>query len=122
MATTTLHPVQIAKRLVAADGYLELGMPAQALERLQPLSTEGPFGGLVSYMRGQALKAQANFPAAASALETAAQELPEPIAKQIWFELSECYRRAGFTTHAVNSLGSARGASSTPAPGAGEKL
>lgn len=116
------HPVQIAKRLVAADGYLEMGMPAQALERLQPLSTEGPFGGLVAYMRTHALRTPEGSPAASSALEAAAKELPEPYAKAIWFELSECYRRAGFTTHAVNSLGSARGASSTPAPGAGEKL
>ncbi len=118
----TFQTVQIAKRLVEADGYLELGMPAQALERLQPLSTDGPFGSLVSYMRGHALQIEERFEAAASYLEAAAKELPEPLAKQIWLELSECYRRAGFISHAVNSLGSARGASSTPAPGAGEKL
>ncbi len=114
---TPLHPVQVAKRLVEADGYLELGLSQLALERLSPLAGDGPFSALTAYMRGMALQVDEHFQDAASALESAGHELPEPLSRQIHLELSECYRRAGFFTQAVNSLGSARGAqASTPAP------
>lgn len=110
---TPLHPVQVAKRLVEADGYLELGLSQHALERLSPLAGDGPFSTLTAYMRGRALHTEEPYQDAASALNLASRNLPEALSRQLFLELSECYRRAGIFGQAVNSLGSARGAKPT---------
>lgn len=109
-----LHPVQIAKRLVEADGYLELDMPEHALERLEPVQNAGQFEGIAQFLRGHALQSQEKYVDAATALSVAAELMPEPVSRQVWLELSECYRRAGITEGAVNSLGRARGAQLNP--------
>lgn len=107
---TQLHPIQIAKRLVEADGYLELGLPAQALARLATLPVGGQFEAAAQFLRGRALLAQQRYADAVIPLATAAQLLPGPLDRSVWLQLSECYRRVGSSVDAVNSLGLARGA------------
>jgi tetratricopeptide (TPR) repeat protein len=109
-----LHPVQIAKRLVEAVGYLELGMPQHALARLESLVNTGQFEAAAQFLRGQALQAQNRFDEAVGPLTLAAEMLPSPLNRTVLLELSACYRRAGCTSQAVNMLGHARGASLAP--------
>ncbi len=105
-----LQPVQIAKRLVQADGYLELGMPEQALQRLADVENAGPFEALAQFLRGHALHTQQRYIDAATALSAAARLMPSPMNRRVWLQLSDCYRQAGYSDSAINSLARARGA------------
>ena len=79
---TPLRPIQVAKRLVEADGYLELGLPHLALERLSPLAGDDPYSTLTAYMRGRALRIEACGPES-TAVGEFAQELPESLSRQL---------------------------------------
>lgn len=114
---TNLHPIQIAKRLVAADGYLELGLPVAALRALEGIEDAGQFEAAAQFLRGRAFCAQAQFQQAADSFAAAARLLPSPFNRHLWIQMSECYRRAGWTTQAVNTLACARGAKLEPEAG-----
>jgi tetratricopeptide (TPR) repeat protein len=105
--------VRITKRLRSAIGYYELGMFQQAiasLDHLDELGELGPFKLAAEMVRAEALKAQKQYSGAAVALETAARMLPAPHDQSVWLALSMCYRQAGDTERAINSMGCARGA------------
>ena len=61
-------------------------------------------------LRGEALRMQHRYDAAASALRTAAQKFPAPYDRPAWLALSQCYRQVGDMNRAIQSLARARGA------------
>ena len=101
---------RIAKRLVEATGYLELGMPEHALGRLEGLGDLGPMAAEVDLLRGEALRCQHRFEDAAHSFQQAARKFPSPQKRAAWLALSRCYRQAGDTDRAIQSLANARGA------------
>lgn len=110
------HPVQIARRIVEASGYLELGMTAQALRVLEPLPIEGPLAAPVLYLRGQAFRFEQRFDEALAPLTAAAEQFPAPADRHVWMVLSHCHFKSGNTADAVDSLAHARGAFVKPGP------
>ena len=90
----TISP-RIVRQLTAADGYLELGMPAHALNELETIGDAGPLTPAVDFMTGLALKEQGQYGEAIVALQKAAIEIPVPHNRDVWLSLGECYRAAG---------------------------
>ncbi len=102
--------VRILRRLSEAKGYLELGMTRHALGRLEGIRDWGPFTVAAEMLRGEAARREHRFAAAADSFETAARMLHTPHDKPVWLTLSMCYRQAGDTDRAIESLAHARGA------------
>ncbi len=50
------QPIQIAKRIIEAEGYLELGMPHGALERIRCIDDAGQFGPAHAFLLEQATR------------------------------------------------------------------
>lgn len=83
------------RRLLSADGYLDLGMPERAVEELQKIEDAGPLEGPVQLMHGIALKQVSNHRDAITHLEKAARIMPSPIRRFAWRELVDAYRAVG---------------------------
>ena len=101
------------RRLIAAEGYLELGLPRYALEELDAIEDAGPLAPPMHYMRGEALRAQQKYEDAIHPLQTAAKLIPAPHNKQAWLALSDCLRHRGqeAMADAAESLANASGQS-----------
>lgn len=99
-------PVGIAKRLVAAEGYLELGLPHRALSELDGLEAAGVLEAPLLFLRGTAYKHQSRFDEAIELLRKAAAAIPAPFNKAAWLSVCECYRSRGdaVTAELVESL------------------
>lgn len=91
---TSVSP-RILRRLTAAEGYLDLEMPRQALAELDSLDDYGPFEAAMFFLRGQALKAEQRFDEAIAPLQRAAELIPAPHNRAAWISLSECFREQG---------------------------
>jgi predicted Zn-dependent protease len=83
------------RRLLSADGYLDLGLPERAVAELEKIDDAGPLEGPVQLMYGIALKQISNHPDAIIHLEKAARIMPSPIRRFAWRELVESYRAVG---------------------------
>ncbi len=81
--------------LVAADGYLDLDMPEQALRELQSIDDAGFYEAPRQFLIGRAMKMQFRFDEAIQPLEKAARKMPSPFRRAAWAELVECYRSLG---------------------------
>jgi len=104
---------RVTKRLRAAVGYYELGMSrhaVQCLDSVLQLGEIGPFRVAEEILRAQFLKSEADYGAAAKALENAARMTPTRDNQALWAAVSACYRDAGDIGRAVNSMAYARGA------------
>ena len=86
---------KVFRRLVAAEGYLELGLPQRALDELDAIEDAGPLAPPMHYMRGEALRAQRRYEDAIQPLQAAAQLIPAPHNKQAWLALGDCLRHRG---------------------------
>jgi predicted Zn-dependent protease len=86
---------KIVRRLLSADGYLDLGMPQRAIEELDKIADAGPLEGPIKLMHGIALKQVGNFTDAITHLEKAARVMPTPIRRFAWRELVDAYRAVG---------------------------
>ena len=86
---------KIVRRLLSADGYLDLGMPDRAVEELAKIDNAGPLEGPVQLMHGIALKQINNNRDAIPHLERAARIMPSPIRRFAWRELVDAYRAVG---------------------------
>lgn len=91
---TTLTPKTV-RRLLAADGFLDLNLPAEAISELHRISDAGPLEGPRQLLLGIALKADGRTEDAIRSLERAARIMPAPIRRFAWRELVECYRAVG---------------------------
>jgi tetratricopeptide (TPR) repeat protein len=94
-AVKVMLPVKTVKRLFAAEGYLELGMPEHALEELAAIEDAAPIEASIEYLTGEAFRQQERYDDAVEALERAAQLIPEPYNKVVWESLSDCFRKNG---------------------------
>ena len=83
------------RRLVAADGYLELSLPHRAVVELEKVDSAGPLEGPRQLLMGLAKKRSGNSEAAISHLENAARLMPKPARSFAWSELASCYRCIG---------------------------
>ena len=92
---------RIVRKLSAADGYLELGMPDYALSELNSIEGAGPLQPAVEFMTGLALKDQHRYEEAIDPLQRAAVEIPAPHNRDAWMSLGECYRMSGLPELAV---------------------
>ncbi len=106
----TRQLLRIAKRVQEAVGYVELGMPQHAIDRLEGLKELGPFEAEVQLVRGEAYRTLERYDEAAVALKAAATKFPSPFDKPAWFALSMCYSQAGNKSEAARMLARARGA------------
>lgn len=86
---------KIVRRLLSADGYLDLGMPERAIEELARIEDAGPLEGPVQLLHGIALKQTNNNRDAIPHLERAARIMPSPIRRFAWRELVDAYRAVG---------------------------
>jgi len=83
------------RRLLAADGYLDLGMPQQAVGELEKIEDPGVLEGPCELLHGMALKQLDDHPEAIRHLERAARIMPAPVRKFAWRELAESYDAVG---------------------------
>lgn len=93
--TTPFNPHRVVKRLAAAEGYLEIGMPTYAIAELNRVAEAGPFEPIVQLFRGEALQAQEKFADAIAPLNRAAEMFPSPFNQRALMALSNCYRHQG---------------------------
>ena len=89
------NPTRVVRRLAAAEGYLEIGLPTYALGELNRVRVAGPFEPIVQLFRGEALQAQAKFADAIAPLNRAAEMFPAPFNQRALMALSNCYRHEG---------------------------
>jgi len=110
MEPTQACQIRAQKRLMAAEGYLELGLPTHALECLEGLGALGPLEPIAQMLRGKALWLQRRYTDAARSLRAAAETIHAPHDRPAWLALSLYYRHAGKMAQAIDSLARARGA------------
>ncbi len=88
-------PKKMIRRLAAAEGFLELDLPRYALEELDAIDDANRLEGPMMYLRGEALKALAQYDNAIEPLSRAAELFPPQLSKFAWMSLSDCYRETG---------------------------
>lgn len=86
---------RIARSLTAAEGYLELGMPKQALAELETIQDAGPFRVPHIWLTGEALKADGRFEDAIEPLQSVTHLLPQLVRPRALQSLNECLEKAG---------------------------
>lgn len=83
------------RKLTAAEGYLELGLPKLALEELAAIGDPGEYQIPVLWMTGEALKADGQFDEAVAPLKLVAESVEGPIRAKAWESLSDCLEKTG---------------------------
>ena len=91
-----------------AEGYLEFGLPQQALNELSRLGEAGVADAQTLYLQGEALRAMERYPEAIVPLRKVAEIEPENA--RIWLALGWCYKRIGRIDLAIEALESAMAA------------
>lgn len=89
------HINRIVRRLTAAEGYLELDLPVDALDELHKVENPGPFEGPYMWMTGLALRNQGLYDEAIAPLRHAARSMPDENGKVAWEALKECLEKSG---------------------------
>ncbi|MEM8947113.1 MAG: tetratricopeptide repeat protein [Planctomycetota bacterium] len=85
-----------------AEGYLELGMPAHALETLKRRERLIQGDARSSYLLGEALREMRHYRAAIAPLHRSLELIPDDI--HVWMALAWCYKRVGKVEHAIDAL------------------
>jgi len=88
-----------------AEGYLELGMPQQALGTLDRLGVGEAADSQTLYLQGEALRALERYPEALVPLTRVAEAEPENV--RAWLALGWCHKRTGRIDLAIHALRSA---------------
>ena len=83
------------RRLTAAEGYLELGLPERAIRELEEIEHSGALEAARQLLTGEALKAQERFHDAVEPLQRAVELLPRLHRKRAQLSLSECCHKIG---------------------------
>ena len=87
---------KVIHKIMAAEGYLELGMPIQALDALHSLEDAGVLEAMRLYLIGEAYRRQEKYDAAIEPLHQAARLFPVMESRKAWSSLSECFRLGGY--------------------------
>ena len=102
MAKEQWHRERLRRTRREAEGYLELGLPAhalQSLERHQRLVLSDARG---CYLQGEALRELRHYRAAIAPLHRSLELIPDDI--HVWMALAWCYKRVGHVEAAINAL------------------
>ena len=94
--------IRRAKIQRQAEGYLELGMPEQALQTLGRLGDPAAFDSYALYLWGEGLRTMQRYFEALLPLERAAKAAPDDIRVRI--ALGWCYKRTGRLDLAIDAL------------------
>ena len=86
---------KMIRRMLAADGFMQLDLPGQAVNELSKIGHAGPLEGPRQLLLGLALKRAGHADEAIGPLEQAARVMPSPVRSFAWSELAECYRNVG---------------------------
>ena len=95
MTLTATIKARTLRRIRAAEGYLELGMPEYASRELEGVDNAGPLMPHVNLLRGTALMAQERYGAAIDPLRDAVRTVPAPYDRLAWWSLSKCFQHEG---------------------------
>lgn len=87
---------KVIHKILAAEGYLELGMPIQALEALHAVEDAGPLEAMRLYLIGEAFLRQEKYNEAIEPLHQAARLFPVIESRKAWSSLSDCFRLGGY--------------------------
>jgi len=90
-----------------AEGYLELGLPQQALNALARLGGCEEGNPQILYYQGEALRALERYPEAIVPLTRVARAEPDNI--RAWLALGWCHKRSGRIDLAIEALETAMG-------------
>ena len=85
-----------------AEGYLELGMPRQAISTLARLGGSAAADASTLYLQGEALRVLERYADALDPLRRAADAEPENI--RVWIALGWCYKRTGRLDMAIEAM------------------
>lgn len=98
--------IKTAKRIVAAEGYLELGLPVRALDEL--FACDPADATYAEVVHSLAVEARSKIDVGLGM----AVALEEPAARTELAELqlADCYRRIGFGSQSANLVANTRGA------------
>lgn len=110
---------RIARSLTTAEGYLELGMPKQALSELETIKDAGPFRVPHIWLIGEALKADGRFEDAIEPLQSVTHLLPHMVRSRALQSLNECLEKTGrkpLTDEEVGAIEAAPNVDATPEP------
>lgn len=88
--------------LMAAEGYLELQLPEQALAELQRLDPADRRTSEALYLTGEALRALERYREAIPVLKAAADKAPSKL--NVHLALGWCYKRVGRIESAIEAL------------------
>lgn len=91
------------RKLTAAEGYLELGLPRLALEELAAIGDPGEYQMPVLWMTGEALKANGQFDEAVAPLKFVAESVAGPMSVRAWQSLSDCLEKSGRKKRSVQT-------------------
>jgi len=94
--------VRLNKVQREAEGYLELGLPRQALAALARLRGSDGTATSTLYLRGEALRAMDRYQEAIIPLEKVASVEPENV--HVWLALGWCHKRTGRLDLAIDAL------------------
>ena len=94
--------IRRAKIQRQAEGYLELGMPEQALQTLGRLGDPAAFDSYALYLWGEGLRTSQRYFEALLPLERAAKAAPDDIRVRI--AMGWCYKRTGQLDLAIDAL------------------
>lgn len=83
------------RRLMAAEGYLELGLPHRAHQELDAVDCDRHAHKYAAFLRGEALRSEGRYLEAIEHLEFAAKRIPAPYNQSVYRSLSLCYRASG---------------------------
>lgn len=87
---------KVIHKIMAAEGYLELGMPIQALEALNAIEDAGLLEAMRLFLIGEAFLRQDKYQDAIEPLHQAARLFPVVESRKAWRSLSECFRLGGY--------------------------
>lgn len=87
---------KVIHKIMAAEGYLELGMPVQALEALNAIEDAGLLEAMRLFLTGEAFLRQEKYQEAIEPLHQAARLFPVVESRKAWSSLSECFRLGGY--------------------------
>jgi len=85
-----------------AEGYLELGMPAHALNALQCSGNVVHRDARGSYLLGECFREMQRYREAILPLRRSLELIPDDI--HVWMALAWCYKRVGHVRRAIESL------------------
>ncbi len=107
--------IRVSKRLTQASGFLELGLPEQALAVLNNLGPTGPFEAQVELLRGEAYRRQQKFQEAAVAFRAAAEKSLSTRDRQALMLMAVCFQQSSKVVEALRRLAQSPDASSPEA-------